>query len=148
MKPSGYYSRPLTKSTFPQCKPEIQWPFRPHACHNTIHSINSNTSNPKQFVDSHGLSKWVLKFPHLGSKIWDRSNGRSRPQTNQTIHKALKQSVKPSRMKPLPHGVCQNSLKLEPTRRPRRVEQPSFLSQRIPTVGSPGNLERSYTLSH
>ena len=72
------------------CEPEFHGHFRPHAHHNIIHSINSNTSNPKQSVDSHVLSKWVSKFPHLGSKIWDRSNGRSRPQTNLIINKTLK----------------------------------------------------------
>ena len=50
-------------------------------------------------------------------------------------------------MKPLPYGVYRNSLKPEPTRRPYCVERLSFLLRRIPTVGSPENLERSYTLS-
>ena len=51
-------------------------------------------------------------------------------------------------MKPLPHGVCRNYLKPKPTHWPYCVEQPSFLSRRIPVVGSPVILERSRTLSH
>ena len=86
-------------------------------------------------------------FSHSGPKFWDRSNGHSRPHVNRNIHKTLKQSVTSSRMKPLPHGVFRNSLKPEPTRRPRRVEQPSFLSRRIPAVRFPGILERSLTFS-
>ena len=89
-----------------------------------------------------------LKFQHFGSKIWDRSNGRSRPQPNRNINKALKSRVKQTRIKLLSHGVCQNSSKPEPTRRPRCVERLSFLLRRIPTVGSPVILERSHTLSH
>ena len=87
-------------------------------------------------------------FSHSGPKFWDRSNGRSRPQTNRNIHKTLKQSITSSRMRPLPHGICRNSLKLEHTCRPHCVERLSFLSRRIPTVGSPVILERSCTLSH
>ena len=62
-------------------------------------------------------------------------------------HKTLKQSVKPSRIKPLPYRFCRNSLKPKPTRRPYCVERLSFLFRRIPTVGSPVILERSHTLS-
>ena len=87
------------------------------------------------------------KFQHFGSKIWYRSNSRSRPQTNRNIHKTLQQSVTSSRMKPLPHGVCRNSLKPEPTCRPHCIERLSFLSRRIPTVGSLVILERRYSLS-
>ena len=48
-----------------------------------------------------------------------------------------------------PHGleVCQNSSNLVPTRSPFRVKQFSFLSRRLPTVGSFRNLERRKTLS-
>ena len=50
-------------------------------------------------------------------------------------------------MKFLPHGVCRNSSKPESTRCSLRVEQLSFLARRISTVGSPGILERSLSLS-
>ena len=50
-------------------------------------------------------------------------------------------------MKPLPHGVCRNSLNPVSTRCPLRVEQLCFLSRRILTVRSPTILERRKTLS-
>ena len=54
--------------------------------HFTIYNPNS----PWTVTDCpHGF----LKIPHLGSKIWDRSNDRSRPQTNRIINKALKSRV-------------------------------------------------------
>ena len=97
----------------------------------------------------HGQSRTAQfgfhNFSHSGPKFWDRSNGRSRPQTNRNIHKTLKQSVTSSRMKPLHHGIFRNSLK--PMRRPYCVERLSFLSRRNPTVESPVILERSHTLS-
>ena len=55
--------------------------------------------------------------------------------------------VKTSRMKPLPHGVCQKLSKPVPTRSSRHVEQLCFLVQRNPTVRLPGALERRYSLS-
>ena len=36
----------------------------------------------------------LQKFSHFGSNIWNRSNGRSRPQTNIIIKKALKSRIK------------------------------------------------------
>ena len=129
------------------CELEFHHHFRPHTHHNTIYFIIFEITiqnSPNTVTD---CTNGLQKLQQFGSKIWDRSNGRSSPQTNRNIHKTLKQSVTSSRMKPLLHGVCQNSLKSEPTRRPRCVEQPSFLSQRIPTVESPVNLERSFTLS-
>ena len=129
------------------CEPEFHNHFRPHTHHNTIYFIIYEITiqnSPKIVTD---CTNGLQKLQQFGSKIWDRSNGRSRPQTSRNIHKTLKQSVTSSRMKPLPHGACRNSLKLKPKRRPRCVEQPSFLSRRIPTIGSPVNLERSYTLS-
>ena len=74
-------------------------------------------------------------FSCSSPKFWDRSNGRSRPQTTRNMHKTLKQSVTSSRMKPLPRGVCLNSLKPVPTRWSRCIESLCFLLRRILTVG-------------
>ena len=129
------------------CEPEFHSHFWPHTHHNTIYFIIYEITiqnSPNTIMD---CTNGLQKLQHFGSKIWDRSNDRSRPQTNRNIHKIFKQSVNSSRMKPLPHGVFRNSLKPEPTRRPHRVERPFFLSRRIRTVGSSVNLERSYTLS-
>ena len=132
----------------PLCEPEFHSHFRPHTHHNTIYFIiyEINIQNSPNTVTNY--PNGLQKLQQFGLKFYDRSNGRSRPQTNSTIHKTLKQSVTSSRMKPLPHGVCRNSLKLALTRSPRRVERLSFLLRRNPTVGSPVILERSHTLSH
>ena len=63
------------------------------------------------------------------------------------IRKVLKEGIKPSREKPLPQGVCLNSLNPVTARSPLRVEQLSFLSRRLTTVGSPVFLKRSFSLS-
>ena len=134
-------------TSVPLCEPEIHGHFRPHTHHNTIYSINYTLA--AQTI--RGLSRIVqmasTNFPHFGSKILDRSNGRSRPQTNRTINKALEQSVTSSRIKILPHGVCRNSLKSVPTRSPRCVEPLSFLARRNLTIGLARNLERMSTFS-
>ena len=135
-------------TSVPHREPEIHGHFRPYTHYNTIYSTNYTMNNPNSPWTVTDCPNGFLKLPHLGSKIWDRSNGRSRPQTNRNINKTLKQSVTSSRIKPLPHGFCRNSLKLKPMCRPRRVEQSSFLSRRIPTVGSPVILEISHILSH
>ena len=130
------------------CEPEFHGHFRPHTHQHTIYSINYHTMSPNS---PHPLSRTAhtaLKISHFGSKFWDRSNGHSRPQTNSIIYKTLKQSVTSSRIKLLPLGVCRNSSKLEPTRRPHCVERLSFVLRRNPTVRSPRILERSHTLSH
>ena len=131
----------------PLCEPEIQWPFQPHTHHHIIYSINYTINNPNSPWTVTDCPNGFQKLPHLGSKIWDRSNGRSRPQTNPIIYKTLKQSVTSSRIKPLPHGVCRNSLKLESTRRPCRIEQLFFLLRKNPTVGLARNLERMRSFS-
>ena len=135
-------------TSVPLCEPEIQWPFRPHAHHNIIYRINYTTSSLNSPWTLTDCPNELLKFSHFGLEFWDRSNGRSRPQTNSIIKKTLKQNVTSSMIKPLPHGVCQKSPKLVPTRSPRRVEQLSFLARRNPTVRSSRILERSCTLSH
>ena len=88
-----------------------------------------------------------FKIQHLGSKLWNRSNGPSRPHSTQTFTKFLKEGIKPSREKPLHLGVCLKLTNLVPTHRPLRVEQFSFLSRRPPTVGSRIFLKRSQRLS-
>ena len=62
-------------------------------------------------------------------------------------HKTLKQSVKPSRIKPLPYEVCRNSFKSKPTRRPYCVERLSFLFRRIPSRIARNLREKSHSLS-
>ena len=131
------------QTSVPLCKPEFHSHFRPHTHRNTIYSTIYIINNPNSPWTVTDCPNGFQKLPHLGSKIWNRSNGRSMPQTNRIINKVLKSRVKPSRIKPLPHGVCRNSLKPEPTRRPRRVEQLSFLLRRIPTVQlSDGSIAR------
>ena len=64
--------------------------FRPHTHQHTICCINyeTNTQNsPYTVTDCPNLSQ---TFSQFGSKIWDRSNDHSRPQTNTTINKTLK----------------------------------------------------------
>ena len=135
-------------TSVPLCEPEIYGHFRPHAHHNIIYCINYDSRCPNSPHPSRIVHNGPKDFSHFDSKFWNLSNGRSRPQTNSIINKTLKQSVTSSRIKPLPHRVCQNSRKLVPTRSPCCVEPLSFLTRRNPTVRSPGILERSHTLSH
>ena len=135
-------------TSVPLCEPEINSHFRPHAHHNIIYCVNYDSRYPNSPHPSRTVHNGPKDFSHFGSKFWNRSNGRLRPQTNSTIHKTLKQSVTSSRIKPLPHGVCRNSKKPVPTRCPRCVEQLSFFARRNPTVRSPGILEISHILSH
>ena len=96
-------------------------------------------------------SNGLQKFPTIRSQNPVPSFG-----TDQTAphgfnqlkhHKTLKQRGKTSRIKPLPHGVCRNSLKSVPTRSPCCVEPLCFLLRRNPTVGLAKILERSLSLS-
>ena len=108
------------------------------------------TTPKKSPQHSHGLSR-AIRLSSIIFTLRSQVLGpikRSFKASNQPKHhKTLKQSVKQSRIKPLPYGVCRNSLKSKPTRRPCCVERLSFLFRRIPTVGSPVILERSRTLS-
>ena len=133
--------------SFPLREPEFHSHSRPHTHHNTIYFTiyEMNIQNRPNTVTD--CTNGLQKLQQFGSKIWDQSNGRSRPQTNRNIHKTLKQSITSSRMKPLPHGVYLNSLKPVPTRSPRCVEPLCFLLRRISTVGLARNLERSSLLS-
>ena len=68
--------------------------FRSPTHQNTIYLINHHTTPktvPKTATDCTNGSQ---KFQHFGSKIWDRSNGHSRPQSNTNINKALKSRIK------------------------------------------------------
>ena len=102
---------------------------------------------PTQSTHCHGLYKLAPKIPTNRSQVLGPIK---QPLTASIIlnhHKTLKQSVKPSKIKPLPHGVCRNSLKPVPTCSPQCVELLCFLARRNPTVRSPVNLERRCSLS-
>ena len=129
------------------CEPEFYSHFRPHTHHNTICFTNYTINNPNSPSTVTDYTNWVSQFLTLRSQVLGLIKQSFKASTQPKHHKTLKQSVTSSRMKPLPHGVCRNSLKPEPTRSPHRVERLSFLLRRISTVGSPVNLERSYTLS-
>ena len=125
------------------CGPELYSHFRPHTQHNPICFTNftiNNPNSPWSVMDCiNGFKIFLtIRFQDLGP-IKRPFKASNRPKH----HKTLKQSVKPSRIKPLPHGVFRNSSKPESTRRLLRVEQLSFLPERISTVGSPTNLEKS-----
>ena len=129
-------------------EPELYSHFRPYTHHNLICFTNfmiNNPNNPWSVTDcTNGFQNFLtIRFHDLGpiKRLFKVSN---RPKH----HKTLKQSVKPSRIKPLPHGVCRNSSKPESAHWLLRVEQLSFLPRRISTVGSPTNLERSWMFSH
>ena len=139
---------PTLSTSVPLCEPEIHGHFWPHAHHNIIYCVNYESRCPNSPHPSWAVYSDPKYFSHFGSKFWNRSNGRSRPQTNSIIYKTLKQSVTSSRIKPLPQGVCRNSKKPVPMRSPLCVEPLCFLARRIPTVGSPRILERSHSLSH
>ena len=132
----------------PLCEHEIHGHFRPHAHHNIIYCVNYDSRCPNSPHPSRTVHNGPKDFSHFGSKFWNRSNGHSRPQTNSIIYKTLKQSVTSNRIKLLPHRVSRNSRKSVPTRSPCYVEPLCFLARRIPTVQSPGILERSHSLSH
>ena len=135
-------------TSVPRCELEIHGHFRPHTHQNMIYWINQHPRCPNSLCIVTNCPKRLQQFLDFGSKFWNRSNGRSRPQTNSIINKTLKQSITSSRIKPLPHGVCRNSKKPVLTHCPRRVKPLSFLHRRNPTVRSPVILERSHTLSH
>ena len=128
-------------------EPEFYSHFRPHTYHNTncftIYTIY-NPNSPCTVTDcTNGFQNFLtIRFQALGPI--KRSLTAS---INSSIINTLKQSVKPSRINPLPHGVCRNSLKSEPTHRPRCVERLSFLSRRISTVGSLVILEIIHVIS-
>ena len=79
--------------SIPLCEPEFYSHFRPHTHHNTIYITNYTINNPNSPCTVTDCPNGFLKLSYLGSKIWNRSNDCSRPQTNQIINKTLKQSV-------------------------------------------------------
>ena len=99
----------------------------------------------------HAHSLWTVKKAPKIITIQSQDLGQiKRPLTasfNSNINRALKQRIKPSREKPLPFEVCQNSSNLVSTRSPFHVEQFSLLSRRLSTVGSFRKLEIRKTLS-
>ena len=133
-------------TSVPLCEPEFHSHFRPHTHQHTIYFIiyEINTQNSPY---SHGLSNGLPKISIIRSQVLGPIKRPLNSSNQLKHHKTLKQSVTSSRIKPLPHGVCRNSLKPEPTSCPRRVERLSFLLRRILTVRSPGKLERSLFLS-
>ena len=68
--------------------------------------LTPTMNNPNSLWTVTDCPRGFLKIPHLSSKIWDRSNDRSKPQTNPIINKTLKQSVTSSRIKLLSLRVC------------------------------------------
>ena len=138
--------QPTYPSIVPLFETDFHVHFRPHTHQHTICCTISNTNTKNSPYTATDYPNGSQKFPHFGSKICDRSNGHSRPQTYTSITKHLNKG-KTSRIKPLPHGVCQNSSKSVPTRCPRSVEQLSLLLRRNLTVQSSEILERSCTLS-
>ena len=113
--------------SFSPCGPELYSHFWPHTHHNPICFTNftiNNPNSPWSVTDYiNGFKNFLTnRFQDLGP-IKRPFKASNRPKH----HKTLKQSVKPSRIKPLPHGVCRNSSKPEFTRRLLRIEQLSFL---------------------
>ena len=81
-------------TSVPHCESEIHGHFRPYTHHNTIYSTYYTMNNPNSPWTVTDCPNLFLKLPLLGFKIWDRSNGRSRLQTNRIINKVLKSRVK------------------------------------------------------
>ena len=77
-------------TSVPHCEPEIHGHFQPYTHHNIIYSTNYTMNNPNSLWTVTDCPNGFQRLPHLSSKIWDRSNGRSRPQTNRNINKVLK----------------------------------------------------------
>ena len=136
--------------SIPLREPDFHGHSRPHSNQNTFYFMIYEIKPKNSPQHSHGLSRAI----HLSSIIftlWSQVlipiKRPFKASTQPKHHKTLKLSVKPSRINALPHGVCRNSLNLVPTRRHRCVKPLCFLSRRIPTVGLPRNLERSFSLS-
>ena len=134
----------------PLREPDFHGHSRPHSNQNTFYFMIYETTPKNSPQHSHRLSRAI----HLSSMILTLRSQVLGPikrlfkaSTQPKHHKTLKLSVKPSRINPLLHGVCRNSLNLVPTRRSRCIEQLSFLLRRISKVGSLGILERRYTFS-
>ena len=124
------------------CEPKFHGHFRPQTNQYMIYFTNYTINNPH---NAHTVTAFPFWFQKLTTTRFQDLRLIKRPLTasfNSNIHKVLKR-----RIKPIPRGVCRNSSNMVPTRRPLRVEQLSFSSQRLPTVGSLDILERSLTFS-
>ena len=132
----------------PLCEPESHVHFWPHTHHNMIYCTNQHINSPNSPYITTDCAERAPKILTFRSQDLGPIKRPLTTSINSSINKVLKQIVNPSRIKPLPHGVCLNSLKPEPTSRPHHVERLPFLLRRIPTVGSPDILERSDSLSH
>ena len=110
-------------------------------------NAQSTQTAPNQPVPIHGCSTFCFKiFYQFGPKVWDCSDGPSRPHSTQTSTKHLKWEYNSSMEKILPLGVCQKLTNPESTRSLLCVERFSFSPRRPPTVGSCVFLERSFSL--
>ena len=89
-KPSGFLFTATTQHRFNK----FHGHSRPHTYQSTIYGINYTIWHPNSPWTVTDCPIGFLNFSHFGPKFWDRSNGRSRPQTNQIINKALKSRVK------------------------------------------------------
>ena len=147
VKPSSYCSQPNTQYRFHLVKPNFI--AISGLIHITTHDLmhKSQTNSPHRPHIVRGLSNGSKKILTIRSQVLGPIKQSFKASTKPKHHKTLKQSVKPSRINPLLHGVCQNSKKPVPTHCPLRVEQLSLLLRRIPTVGSPRILERRPLLS-
>ena len=135
-------------TSVPFCEPENHGHFRPHTHQNMIYCINQYPRCPNSPCTITDCLKRLQQFFTFWFQVLELIKRSFKASNQSKHHKTLKQSVTSSRIKPLPHGVCQNSSKPVPTSWPRCVEQLSFLLQRIPTVRSPSILKRSCTLSN
>ena len=132
----------------PLCESESHGHFRPHTHQYIIYCTNQHINSPNSPYIATDCAEWALKTLTFRSQDLGPIKRPVTASINSSINKVLKQRVNPSRINPLPHGVCRNSLKPKSTSRPRCVERPFFLSRRVPIVGSPSILERSDSLSH
>ena len=139
----GSLFTPNHPTSVPLCEPEIHGHFRPHTQQNIIYCVNYDSRCPNSPHPSRTAHNGPKDFSHFGSKFWNCSNGRSRPQTNSIIYKALK-----SRVKQVGYNPYLTDFVETPSNRCLRcVERLSFLLRRNPTIGLAGILERRYSLS-
>ena len=131
----------------PLCEPESHGHFRPHTHQHMIYCINQHINSPNSPYIATNCAEQAPKILTFRSQDLGPIKRPLTASINSSINKVLKQRVNPSRIKPLPHGVCRKLPKPVPTHRPRCIERLFFLSRRIPTIGSPVILERSLSLS-
>ena len=98
------------------CEPAFHGHFRPHSNQYMIYYAKTKFKTSNQPWQSRLLLLGFKNSYQFGPKVWDRSNGPSRPHSTQTFVKYLKREQNPSREKPLPQGVCLNSFNPVPKR--------------------------------